>query len=402
MSETTLNGCAVAVCSVLLPRIGVWTADVDVDAAEVPAGPATLVLAGRLTLSGTVTRGGSEAERWRGRIVGGAGGLERVVPAVAQQGGTFGLSLADVAARAGEQLSVGMDDLSGTTPIWHRIAAPAAHAVADVARAAGCAWRVLPDGTVWMGQETWPLVSPAVDVIDWRPDLGRLELAGDVLGILPGQTLRARSDLTVRVGCVEHRATGDALRTVVLVEPDARERGRLVDAVARVVAALTRRLDYQSLYPATVVAQDGDGTLHLTPDDPRVPGCRGVPIRHGLPGVRVKVPTGARVLLTYEGGDPRAPVATLWDAPSVAELTVNGGTHPAARRGHATENGGVSVLVVDMPTTPPTTDLHITYAPPSGAPQVVTISGLPAGVTASGSHSLTGVISEGTDVLHLP
>jgi hypothetical protein len=353
MSEITLNGTPVTSLTVLLPRIGAWTADVELDDATAPTSRVVIAVAGVLSLSGTVARGGAELERWRGRIVGGAGGLKREVPAVSQQGSTLALALADVLRAAGERLASNVVDLSAAAPLWHRIAAPAALAVGDVARAAGCAWRVLPDGSVWVGRETWPEVAPDVDVIDWRPELGRLELAGDVLGILPGQTLRARADLAVRVGCVEHRATADALRTVVLVEPEERERGRLVDAVSRLVAALTRRLDYQALYPSTVVTQREDGTLDLHPDDPRVPDCRGVPIR-GLPGVRVTVPDGARVLLTYEGGSPARPVATLWEADAVTRITVNGGTHRAAREGHAVRvTIPVGAIVPAAPGVPP-------------------------------------------------
>ena len=81
----------------------------------------------------------------------------------------------------------------------------------------------------------------------------------------------------------------------------------------------------------------------------------------------------------------------------------DGEARRAAREGHATTNGGVSVLATPNPaTTPPTTDLRITYTPPEGLPQVITITGLPTGVVASGGHTITGRISEGTNVLRLP
>ena len=330
MSDVTLNGLGVAACSALLPRVGAWSADLELDTDDAPTGAAVVQIGEGLTLRGTVAHGAVVDGCWRGRVVAGAGGLRREVPAVAQRGGTLALALRDALAAAGEALAPG-DDLSDAAPLWHRLAGPAGAAVADVARAAGCAWRVLPSGGVWVGRETWPEHAPDVDVVDWRPELGRLELAGDVLGILPGQTLRARADLSVRVGCVEHRATGDALRTVVLAEPDAAERGRLLDAFTRLLAPLRRRVDYQALYAARVVAQAGDGTLELLPDDERVPPCRGVPIRCGLPGVRALVPAGARVLLTYEAGDPRRPVAALWELGEVTELTVNASTRRVAR-----------------------------------------------------------------------
>ena len=96
---------------------------------------------------------------------------------------------------------------------------------------------------------------------------------------------------------------------------------------------ITARVDYLALYPSVVSGQDADGRLHLVPEDIRLSSCRGVPIRLGIPGVTVRVATGARVLLGFEAGDPARPVATLWESGSVTELVVNGATTGAAREG---------------------------------------------------------------------
>lgn len=96
---------------------------------------------------------------------------------------------------------------------------------------------------------------------------------------------------------------------------------------------ITARVDYLALYPSVVSGQDADGRLHLVPEDTRLSSCRGVPVRLGIPGVTVRVATGARVLLGFEAGDPARPVATLWESGSVTELVVNGATTGAARVG---------------------------------------------------------------------
>lgn len=96
---------------------------------------------------------------------------------------------------------------------------------------------------------------------------------------------------------------------------------------------ITARVDYLALYPCVVSGQDDDGRLHLVPEDMRLSSCRGVPVRLGIPGVTVRVATGARVLLGFEAGDPARPVATLWESGSVTELVVNGATTGAARMG---------------------------------------------------------------------
>lgn len=74
------------------------------------------------------------------------------------------------------------------------------------------------------------------------------------------------------------------------------------------------RLDYLARYPARVVSQDGHGKLELKPDDARIPGISGVPIRVGVPGLQVEVPPGSRVLLAFECGDPSRPVAEIWES----------------------------------------------------------------------------------------
>jgi hypothetical protein len=98
---------------------------------------------------------------------------------------------------------------------------------------------------------------------------------------------------------------------------------RLTDAleslVRRVVGA---RLDYLAAYPARAVAQNADGTLELVPDDKRLPTFKNVGIRYGVPGVSATIAAGARVLLEFAGGDPRSPIATVWESASVTQLVV--------------------------------------------------------------------------------
>lgn len=329
MAEVELDGAVCVSARVLMPRVGAWTADVVVDDPAPRAGRVTLAIDG-VAFVGAVVRGDVRNGRWRGRLVGGAGGLRGTVAAVAHRGATLGLVLADVLRATGEALAPSSADLTATVARWSRIEGTGARTVADVAAAAGCAWRVLPDGSVWVGRETWGTYAPDVDVIDWRPETGRLEVAGDVLAIRPGQTL-VTTEATARVGCAELLASPDALRVVVLAEPDERPAGRLLDGLQRLLAPLWRRLSYQALHPARVVAQAADGSLELVADDPDLMLPPGVPIRYGLPGVRAVVPAGARVLVTFERGDPARPVATLWELGDVTSLAANASTRRVAR-----------------------------------------------------------------------
>lgn len=114
----------------------------------------------------------------------------------------------------------------------------------------------------------------------------------------------------------------------------------VIDAVIRIVEArFGPRIDVLAAYPARVASQASDGTLDVVPDSPKVPPLTGVPIRYGVPGVSAKVAAGARVMIEFAGGDPRQPMATIWESAAVTEITITatkvklGGDRPIARRG---------------------------------------------------------------------
>jgi hypothetical protein len=376
MAEITLTHdgatAAVTALSLLCPRVGQWTADVTLDADAGPSGACSLSLDGRV-YTGHVVRGAVYAGAWRGRIVGSAG-LLADAPATALQGATLALVLRDLAGAVGITLAADTGALDAAAPRWHRHTGPASQAVADIARAAGYAWRVRPDGTLWLGSDTWATVTPAspVDVLDELPEAGRITLAGDTLDIAPGTTLALRGRDPVRVGCVEHRATADDVQAVVVAE---REGGTLLAALDRLLGRLTRRVDYTALWPARVVAQQGNGSLDLVPDSPRVAPCQGVPYRT-LRGLSVDVAAGARVLLGYEGGDPSQPYALAWELGSATAVRVNGGSTRAAREGDS-----VSVTLPIGALIPPAS---------------------PGGPLPAAPITLTGTITSGTTALRLP
>lgn len=92
--------------------------------------------------------------------------------------------------------------------------------------------------------------------------------------------------------------------------------------LAAFIRAVVGPLDYFAHHPCTVVSQAADGTVELKPDSPRVPPLKGVPLLLGLPGVSVKVATGARVRLGFDGGSPERPQAMLWEAGGLLEVLV--------------------------------------------------------------------------------
>jgi hypothetical protein len=118
----------------------------------------------------------------------------------------------------------------------------------------------------------------------------------------------------------------------------ANDADRLKGAMGTIVNATIPALDAYAFYPSTVKSQTASGGLDVVTDDTRIGGMQNVPIAYGIPGVKVKVSAGARVLLGFAGGDFRQPRATLWDSASVTEIDitatlvkVNGGSLGAAR-----------------------------------------------------------------------
>ena len=107
------------------------------------------------------------------------------------------------------------------------------------------------------------------------------------------------------------------------------------DLKAWLVRLVRRETLYLGTYSAVVQQQNDDYTLDLLPDDERIRGngLQRVPIRHGLPGVLVRVRQGATVTLGWENGDARRPFAAMWETSAIESIAFDGGTRPVARRG---------------------------------------------------------------------
>lgn len=317
----TIDGNRVLSMQMDIPRVGVWSAVAQVDALEPVSGRVDLVVGGR-TWKGTVTSGGDVADNVTVRVVGGAGGFGAVVPARFFANVPLRVPLADALSAAGETLSATSDPslTSAVLPFWSTRQTTLGEALASMLSAVGGpAWRVLPDGSVWLGRETWPAFTPeGVTTLVGNDPVSQVRTYGlEDLSVLPGMTLDG-----YRISHVTIRATAEATHVDVWAEP-ASETGfsrMLAALVALILRLVGPRLDYLARYPATVNEQVGD-VLSLTPDDPRMPPMVGVPIR-GLPGVRVTVHPGARCNVGFDRGDPSRFYATDFEPSALKDITV--------------------------------------------------------------------------------
>lgn len=337
----TANGQPLIFCEIRMPRIGPWTADLVADVAGEGALDAfgedddgrvrvELEHAGAV-FRGTATRSGVQGERFAARLVGGRGGLSRELPSrnyEASAGVKVRTVLDDILRETGEMLSSSADAavLDARVPRWTRAAGPATAALGKLAAAARASWRVLRDGTVWLGRDAYPEASPAFVLLgddDYASGAQVLGSAGEddagPLTLDPGVTFRGR-----RAERVVHRLQNSTLRTEVYETTAA-------GALQGALAPQARELAYSRRYSARVSEQHEDGTVQVVPEDATIAGAGldKVRIRLGVPG-SVLVPKGTRCLLEFEAGDPSRPLVTGFGAGAVAELRLGAGSEALA------------------------------------------------------------------------
>lgn len=141
---------------------------------------------------------------------------------------------------------------------------------------------------------------------------------------------------------------------------------------ARIIRFVMRDVTYHKQYVCSVQSQDGM-TLDLKADDEKIAGngLGAVPLRTGVPGFTFEVAQGARVLLSFDNGDPSKPTAALFDPGSVISITFADGTQANARQGDLVVSGGVGTVVTFAPVVPAGGPMV------PGAPYLVSFSEVP-------------------------
>ncbi len=199
-----------------MPALGVWTAVMRIDAdVHLPtsARAVTLDLEGQ-TFVGTVRRQAVFAGVLDAMIVAGAGGFRTTALAAKKyQAVPLSIPLRDVLDGAGELLSSTSSSgiLQTFLPYWARLSGRAAAAFAELLDVAGATWRVLPDGTVWVGvEETVETALVAGEIIlEEHGAMGARPISIDAAHVLPGHTLNG-----TRVGSIKYHISSGSFRAV--------------------------------------------------------------------------------------------------------------------------------------------------------------------------------------------
>jgi hypothetical protein len=195
-----------------LPRTGVWSADMRIN--EQDDLPDQLVLdLGEVEMPAAVVQSDLVGGMTEARLVGGAGGLGDVARPKHYHRPLVRHVLTDLLRDVGETLASDATQavLSKSLEAWTTLAMPTGAVLASLCRVAGAAvnWRVLADGTVWMGTETWPDSPVEARTIETDGANAATMIGTDIPGLWPGTLLGGR-----RVDHVRHDL--DADRTIVL------------------------------------------------------------------------------------------------------------------------------------------------------------------------------------------
>lgn len=327
-----------------MPRIGAWTADLFVASSVVPTGPVDLQVSPRLTLRGTVTRAGVHETLLHVRLVGGGNGLRSFVTPKHYTAPTLRVVLKDLLADVGETLSSTVSPALLNTQFqhWTTLRMPAARALRCVLERAGSgiSWRYLPDGTFWIGSETWPESSVVYAELDASPEDDLLSLILDAPELLPGTALAGR-----RLDALEYEMRPGALITTAWLagsDPLAQPFDRLKGAFTALAGPVPTKV-YEVLYRARVLKQHPNlKRLDLQADQAELPPLSNIPLRIGVPGLDATIPPGHSVLISWENGQPDRPYASLWEPGTL-------GTTPLKLTyyGNFIELGGVTTPVLD-------------------------------------------------------
>lgn len=315
MSQSTANGAPVLGGIITMPRGGAWRADLDLDLddAKKVTGDVSVIV-DDMTWNGTSVEAGTFVGRTRLRVVGGKGGLGKPTKPRFYQAIPARTALADLLREGGESLA-SSSAVATTLDFWTRPAATVSEGIGQLVDELGATWRMLDDGTIWVGTESWPTAKvDGVIITASVPSEGRIDFASATPSLRPGTTFNGQHVDEVEI----HLSAGD-----VHTKAWFGERGdQLHFHLAHIVRQETKHLDFFAIRGGHVVSQNDDGTLELKLDDPTMPGMSKVPIAYGIPGVSATVLAGARIHLEFENGSPAKPRAVVVDAAKLKTITI--------------------------------------------------------------------------------
>ena len=211
-----VNGTQAIKAVVTYPLTGQWTSECVLDShTALDIGDSvSILIADVMEFVGTVIRAGAANGRSEIRVIGGNNKLGTVLKGKSYKKPTLGLVLNDILYDAGETLTDGTNDaiLAYAFPHWCRSANPARRELALLLAERDLNWRILPNGEVWVGDDTWSdseIDSYLIENNDSKS--GRIIIASDVPTLSPGETFMEK-----RIQTIVHMLDNAKLRTEVV------------------------------------------------------------------------------------------------------------------------------------------------------------------------------------------
>jgi len=341
--------------TITIPMYGIWSGNVQV-ATDKVLDPQSSIVIGDLTLKAAALRSEPFAGQRRARVVGGYGGWCKLFdhPAYGNPAGlNLSTVLSDVATIVGEKIAIASDSEIGA------IYMPETAAASRVLRQlAGSLWYVDSAGITQVGTaRSSAAITSDFQVIDYHPELGRLEVATEILSDwMPGRTFISSTITTSKtIAAVTHNVEGGGKHRLSVLVTDSGATATdpfepaTTDRLLRSIFALVRAQfpRYTYAFPWEYVVQNTDGeTVDATPLDPSIPlpEVVGAPLASSIIGENVTPAIGSVCTIVFADGNPTKPRVVGGDYLTVPQLIKIAGGGPASARVDDTVNAGYLVL----------------------------------------------------------
>ena len=216
LSLIRLNGYSVRSMVLQFPLRGRWTARLEVNELEENLVSKPCVLeednGSRLICNVVSQRSGSDVVY----VAGGSSGLRNEASAKSFKDATVKAILSDTLGNIQLSKTSPPGVMNTRLPFWTRLRSYVSRALDDLGDSVKANWRVLDDGSVWFGAESYPKLDDfSATVMDMNGADETLLVAPDDIRLRPGFTWRGHE-----VGEVEHAFNrNEPLRTTIWLSP---------------------------------------------------------------------------------------------------------------------------------------------------------------------------------------
>lgn len=199
-------------------------------------------------------------------------------------------------------------------------------------------WRILPDGSLWVGYEQYPIVDiTQYEVLNKFPSDSKWEIYNDKTLLEP---LNSLGGINIK-------------ETIYLIQDSELKVYLKYNNLGNDNQLALNNQDNQHLYNTTyrckVISQKSDGSIDAIPDpaNPLVKnGFTNVPIIYPLPGMSIKVSQGAICYIFFANNSPEYPRVIGWEdiGNSTSVEVIHTGNKPAARKDDPIKAGTLSFV----------------------------------------------------------